>query len=327
VCSAHVANVIRRLKRIAVLRSLPALYPHFGDDRQPSQPGFQKLIEEKVITIDQDGSEKGVKHFIIYNPPIINEDLGIRRSLLQESASFRGSPHLQPSICGFRQDSQEHRAGAQLLRQQAAGSPTGSAQANENFIRGYRSGYLPNQRREIEQGLRSGEIRIAVATNALELGIDIGNLEAVILAGYPGTIASTWQQAGRAGRGSAPALSVLVVSASPLDQYLARNPDYFFSRSPEQALINPDNLLISWVTYDVRFRAALPERREFWQPGSRKAKDLLDYFKRRFSPERRPLLLDVRRLSRPGDLAAQCLQDAVVCRRAGGQPARGWHRG
>jgi DEAD/DEAH box helicase domain-containing protein len=113
-----------------------------------------------------------------------------------------------------------------------------------DYLRGYRSGYLPSQRREIEKGLRDGTVKAVVATNALELGIDIGGLGAAVLVGYPGTIASTWQQAGRAGRGDDPALAVLVASASPLDQFLAHHPDYFFGRSPEQALINPNHLLI-----------------------------------------------------------------------------------
>ena len=122
-------------------------------------------------------------------------------------------------------------------------SPNGKGDGGEE-IRGYRSGYLPRQRREIEKGLRDGSVKMVVATNALELGIDIGGLGAALLVGYPGTIASTIQQAGRAGRGDEPALAVLVATASPLDQFLAHHPEYFFARSPEQALINPDHLLI-----------------------------------------------------------------------------------
>jgi len=113
-----------------------------------------------------------------------------------------------------------------------------------SFVRGYRSGYLPSQRREIEKGLRDGSIKTVVATNALELGIDIGGLGAAILVGYPGTVASARQQAGRAGRGLESAVAVLVTSANPIDQFLAHHPEYFFDRSPEQALINPDHLLI-----------------------------------------------------------------------------------
>ena len=111
-------------------------------------------------------------------------------------------------------------------------------------IRGYRSGYLPAQRREIEKGLREGTVKTVVATNALELGIDIGGLGAAILVGYPGTVASARQQAGRAGRGLESAAAVMIASASPLDQFLAHHPEYFFERSPEQALVNPDHLLI-----------------------------------------------------------------------------------
>ena len=111
-------------------------------------------------------------------------------------------------------------------------------------VRGYRGGYLPRERREIERRLRDGEIRAVVATNALELGIDIGSLDAVVMAGYPGTIASTWQRAGRAGRRQGTSAAVLVASSAPLDQYIVEHPDYFFGRSPEHAYINPDNLEI-----------------------------------------------------------------------------------
>ena len=111
-------------------------------------------------------------------------------------------------------------------------------------MRGYRGGYLPRERREIERQLREGEMRAVVATNALELGIDIGSLDAVVMAGYPGTIASTWQRAGRAGRRQSTSAAVLVASSAPLDQYIVEHPDYFFGRSPEHAHINPDNLEI-----------------------------------------------------------------------------------
>jgi len=115
---------------------------------------------------------------------------------------------------------------------------------NAGKVRGYRGGYLPTQRREIEKELRAGNITSVVSTNALELGIDIGQLDACVLCGYPGTIASTWQQAGRAGRRGSVSLLVVVASSSPLDQYIINHPDYFFEQSSEQALINPDNLYI-----------------------------------------------------------------------------------
>ena len=136
----------------------------------------------------------------------------------------------------------------------------GGGEGHGEEVRAYRSGYLPRQRREIERGLRAGAVRAVVATTALELGIDIGGMGAALLAGYPGTIAGTWQQAGRAGRQSETSLAALVASADPLDQFLARHPDYFFDRSPEQALINPDNLLIllqhlRCAAFELPFRA------------------------------------------------------------------------
>ena len=111
-------------------------------------------------------------------------------------------------------------------------------------IRGYRGGYLPNRRREIEKGLREGAVRAVVSTNALELGIDIGALDVCVMAGYPGTIAATWQRAGRAGRRASRSAAVMVASSAPLDQFIVRNPSYFFDASPERALIDPDNLHI-----------------------------------------------------------------------------------
>lgn len=242
VFGSHVANVIRRLKRVArFYGAFPQFILTSATIANPSELA-QRLIEEQVTLIDEDGAWRGEKHFLIYNPPIINKELSIRRSLLQESVRITDdlfSANVQTVVFGRARRSIE--LALAYLRQQVSNN---SVQKSTEIIRGYRSGYLPGQRREIEQGLRQGTIRIVVATNALELGIDIGNLEAAVLAGYPGTIASTWQQAGRAGRSDRPALAVLITSANPLDQYLARFPDYFFSRTPEQALINPDNLLI-----------------------------------------------------------------------------------
>lgn len=245
VFGSHVANVIRRLKRIthfygAQLRFILA-------SATIANPGelAEKLIEEPFEVIQQDGSQRGVKHFLLYNPPIVNEELGIRRSLLQETVRLSEdllSAQVQTVIFGRTRRSIE--LALSYLRQQATSQPSGLRSSPQNSIRGYRSGYLPTQRREIEAGLRDGSVQMVVATNALELGIDIGQMEAALLAGYPGTIASTWQQAGRAGRSNKPALAALIVSANPLDQYLARFPDYFFSRPIEQALINPDNLII-----------------------------------------------------------------------------------
>jgi len=239
VFGSHVANTVRRLKRIA---KFYGAHPQFiltsatiGNPKELAE----QLIEEPVILIDNDGSARGAKHFLIYNPPIVDEDLGIRASLNQETQRLVEdllTYKIQTIIFG-----RTRRTVEILLRSM---KPSFSNLDGASSIQAYRSGYLPRQRRSIERGLRDGSVQAVMATSALELGIDIGQMGAAVLAGYPGTIAGTWQQAGRAGRGQETSLAVLVTSASPLDQFLARHPAYFFGRSPEQGLINPNNLLI-----------------------------------------------------------------------------------
>jgi DEAD/DEAH box helicase domain-containing protein len=201
-----------------------------------------------VALVDEDGSARGEKHFLIYNPPVIDKDLGLRRSSLIESVRLAEDLHdYQVQTILFGRTRRSVEVMLKYLRERTTGRDW-NALADEGpaspKVRGYRSGYLPRQRREIERGLRDGEVRTVVATTALELGIDIGGMDASVLAGYPGTIAGTWQQAGRAGRGQESSLTMMVMSASPLDQFLAKHPAYFFERTPEQGLINPDNLLI-----------------------------------------------------------------------------------
>lgn len=253
VFGSHVANVIRRLKRVA---NFYGANPQFilasatiGNPKELAE----HLIEEPVHLIDNDGSARGPRHFIIYNPPITDEALGLRKSSLLEGV--RLAQELLTSNVQSVIFARSRRSVEIILRylqgDQIVDSSIESPMINyeflptpQSFIRGYRSGYLPIQRREIEKGLREGAVKTVVATNALELGIDIGGLGAAILVGYPGTVASARQQAGRAGRGLESAVAVLVASASPLDQFLAHHPEYFFDRSPEQALVNPDHLLI-----------------------------------------------------------------------------------
>jgi DEAD/DEAH box helicase domain-containing protein len=255
VFGSHVANVIRRLKRISKFYgSSPQFILTSATIANPVELA-QRLIEAPVNLITENGAPRGPRYFLFYNPPVIDESLGLRRSALIESIRLVADLlqyNIQTIVFGRSRRSIEilltylreknPDLTRNLLDYQIDSIDLKSN--NTTALRGYRSGYLPNQRRSIEQGLRKGDVKVVVATNALELGIDIGGIDASIMVGYPGTIASTWQQAGRAGRGDEPSLAILVTSASPLDQFIAHNPDYFFGRSPESALINPDNLLI-----------------------------------------------------------------------------------
>jgi DEAD/DEAH box helicase domain-containing protein len=251
VFGSHVANVIRRLKRVA---NFYGARPHFilaSATIGNPQDLAEHLIEEPVELIDNDGSSRGERHFIIYNPPVTDPALGLRKSALLESVRLTNDllAHDVQSVVFART-----RRSVEIILTYLQGQlgevkskredPSDFSFITSSSIRGYRSGYLSAQRREIEQGLRDGSVKTVVATTALELGIDIGGLGAAILVGYPGTIASARQQSGRAGRGDEPAVSVMVASPSPLDQFLAHHPEYFFGSSPEMALVNPNHLLI-----------------------------------------------------------------------------------
>lgn len=247
VFGSHVANVIRRLKRIArFYGSSPQFILTSATIANPIEFA-EKLIEEPVSLIEKDTSKRGLKHFLIYNPPFLDQTLGIRRSSLLESVRLSEDLieyDVQTIIFGRSRRSielilkylKDRISGRRIIDQYS--------ETSEELFRGYRSGYLQQERRAIEFGLRKGEVRAVVATNALELGIDIGALDAALLVGYPGSIASTWQQAGRSGRGDRSSLALLIASASPLDQFIAHHPEYLFRRSPEEALINPNNPLI-----------------------------------------------------------------------------------
>jgi DEAD/DEAH box helicase domain-containing protein len=249
VFGSHVANVIRRLKRVTnFYGSKPKFILASATIGNPKELA-ERLIEEPVRLIDHDGSARGPRHFLLYNPPLVDESLGLRKSSLLESVRLAQDLLIQNvQTVVFARSRRSVEIILTYLQQTPTLHPTPfSGKMGEGWgggIRGYRSGYLPSQRREIEKGLRDGTVKAVVATNALELGIDIGGLGAAILVGYPGTVASARQQAGRAGRGLESAVSVLIASASPIDQFLARHPEYFFERSPEQALVNPDHLLI-----------------------------------------------------------------------------------
>ncbi|HYL64963.1 MAG TPA: DEAD/DEAH box helicase [Candidatus Methylomirabilis sp.] len=240
VFGSHLCNVLRRLRRIA---SFYGREPRFiCCSATIANPGELAtwLLEKDVEVLDSSGAPTGEKTFVFYNPPVVNRALGIRRSYINETSRVAQE--------FLRRDLQtivfaNARLQTEILLtylQKANPQPSGKAET----IRGYRGGYLPNERREIERGLRDGRIRGVVSTSALELGIDVGSLDAVVMAGYPGSIAATWQRAGRAGRRSGSSCAVMVASSSALDQFMVRNPDYFFGTTPEHAYIQPDNLEI-----------------------------------------------------------------------------------
>jgi DEAD/DEAH box helicase domain-containing protein len=240
VFGSHVANLMRRLRRIC---------RHYGSTPQfimasatIANPGelAERLVGDPVEAVTESGAPTGEKLFVCYNPPVVNPELGIRAPYLGEATglALRFLREKIPTIV-FAQS----RLSTEVLLT-AIRSGIQDRTGDAGMIRGYRGGYLPSRRRAVEQGLRDGEVLGVVSTNALELGVDIGSLDVAILAGYPGTIASLWQQAGRAGRRTGPSAAVLVATSSPLDQFMVTHPDYLFGASPEHARVNPDNPFI-----------------------------------------------------------------------------------
>ncbi|WP_078546198.1 DEAD/DEAH box helicase [Litchfieldia alkalitelluris] len=236
---SHVANVIRRLKRIcAFYGSNPIFICTSATIANPRELA-EELTGENMVLIDNNGAPRGRKHFVFYNPPVVNKPLNIRRSATKEVNLF-AKQFLKNKIQTIVFAKSRVRVEIILSHiQELVKNELGT-----KSIRGYRGGYLPKQRREIERGLRNGEILGVVSTNALELGVDIGQLQVCVMTGYPGSVSSTWQQAGRAGRRHGEALILMVASSTPIDQYIVGHPEYFFERNPESARINPNNLII-----------------------------------------------------------------------------------
>ena len=240
VFGSHLANILRRLHRVCRhYGSSPVFICSSATIANPAELA-ERLVGAPFSLVDKSGAPRGEKFFLFVNPPVINAQLGIRRSYLAETRRIaveflkRG---LQAIV--FAQSRLSTEILTTYLKDAFSGAPGAS-----DVIRGYRGGYLPLRRREIERGLRTGEVRCVVSTNALELGIDIGALDVSVMAGYPGSIAATWQRAGRAGRRTGRSAAVLVASSAPIDQFVIRHPEYFFGASPEHALVNPDNLHI-----------------------------------------------------------------------------------
>jgi len=240
VFGSHVANVVRRLRRVCRFYGSDPVFICCSATIANPRELAEQIVRAPVTLVDDNGAPRGRKVVAVYNPPVVNRELGIRESsvgaaraigtkLLQagvQTIVFAPSRVRVELLLRYLRDALKHRPG------------------EPPKVEGYRSGYLPNERRAVERGLREGRIRGVVATNALELGIDIGGLDAAVLTGYPGTLASAWQQMGRAGRRHGLALAVLVASSTPLNQYVAANPHYLFEMSPEAGLVDPDNLLV-----------------------------------------------------------------------------------
>jgi DEAD/DEAH box helicase domain-containing protein len=235
---SNVAHVLNRLNRIAA---------HYGADptyvccsatiRNPGALA-ERLTGRPMALVDDDGSPRGPKTFVIWNPPFFGDSNVERRSANVEAARI-----LADMVARDHQTIAFVRARvvSEVIARYAQENLSRTSPSRVQAVKSYRGGYLPEERREIERALFGGELKGVVSTSALELGIDIGSMEGAILVGYPGTIASTWQQAGRAGRGAEPSLVVLIPHDAPIDQYMARHPDYFFGRSPESAVIDPHN--------------------------------------------------------------------------------------
>src|SRR4029077_17599366 len=198
------------------------------------------MLGRPVALIGQSGAPRGPRRVVVYNPPIVNAELGIRASYLKSSVRLTADLiRAGVSTLVFGQSRNNVEVMLKYLREQAQRD-----KHDPRAVQSYRGGYLPEQRRAIERSLRDGEVRCVVATNALELGIDIGALDAVVCAGYPGTLAGLFQRFGRSGRRGAESLSLLVTSSAPLDQYLAGAPDALLGAATEAARIDPDNVEI-----------------------------------------------------------------------------------
>ncbi|SES32377.1 DEAD/DEAH box helicase [Salipaludibacillus aurantiacus] len=239
VFGSHVANVIRRLKRICrYYGSNPSFICTSATIANPEELS-EELIGEPVRLINNNGAPKGRKHFVFYNPPVVHKQLNIRKNatkVVNDLAARFLKEKIQTIVFA------RSRVRVEIILSHL--QELVKNEINRRSIRGYRGGYLPNQRREIERNLRSGETIGVVSTNALELGVDIGQLQVCVMNGYPGSIASSWQQAGRAGRRQDESVVIMVANSSPLDQYLFQHPEYFFEGSPETARINKNNLII-----------------------------------------------------------------------------------
>jgi DEAD/DEAH box helicase domain-containing protein len=237
VFGSHMANVLRRLVRIARFHGSDPTFVCCSATIANPQELAEALVEQPMTLVDRSGAPAGQRHVLLYNPPVVNKQLGIRANYLKQTRLFAMDLVQRDIACIVFALS---RLNVELLVKYLR-EGLHKRGISPEVVQGYRGGYLPNRRREIEKGLREGKVKCVVATNALELGIDIGSLDAAIVAGYPGTQASLTQQWGRAGRKSGMSLAIYVSRSDPLDQYVVAHPDYLLGRNPEEARIDPDN--------------------------------------------------------------------------------------
>jgi DEAD/DEAH box helicase domain-containing protein len=261
VFGSHVANVIRRLLRVARFHgSRPVLIGATATIGNPSEHAARLfgVPEDKVTLIDQSGAPRGTRRFFLFNPPVVNAELGIRASYIKQAVMLATDlvrAHVPTLIFGQSRNNVEVML--RYLREEVA------PEIDASRVMGYRGGYLPRERRDIETRLRKGEILAVVATHALELGIDIGAIDAVVCAGYPGSVAAMWQRFGRGGRRGEPSICVLVTSSAPVDQYLANDPAFLLGSPIEEASIDPDNVEIvvqhlKCAAFELPFRRGEP---------------------------------------------------------------------
>lgn len=239
VFGSHVANVIRRLKRVAAFYGSKPVFILCSATIGNPEELAEALIEENVEALTDNGAPRGERRVVFYNPPLVDAEQGIRKSSAVESEKL-ALKLLRAGVKTilFARSRLKVELIASYITEALANMYTDNAGIK---VSPYRSGLLPSERRAIEKGLREGSIQGVVSTNALELGIDIGGLDAAVVAGFPGSFASFWQEAGRAGRRGSLSIAFLVASSAPLDQYIIAHPEYFFSRSPENARIDADN--------------------------------------------------------------------------------------
>jgi DEAD/DEAH box helicase domain-containing protein len=278
VFGSHVANVIRRLMRVAAFYGKKPLLigatATIGNPREHAARLFGVETND-VELVGDSGAPRGERKFFFYNPPIVNEELGIRASYVKQTVSLAADlvrARVPTIVFGPSRNSVETML--KYLREALA-----KDRIAPDSIMAYRGGYLPEQRRAIERRLRSGEIACVVATNALELGIDVGGLDAVVCASYPGSVAAMWQRFGRAGRRGALSMCVLVACSAPLDQFLARDPEYLLGANVEEARIDPDNVEVlvqhlKCAAFELPFRA---RGESFGSLGESETRDALDF--------------------------------------------------